>query len=249
MPTYDDRGIMSLAGAAGLGAAAMYFLDPARGTRRRRMVADKVAHTRHVVDDGIRTTRQDLRNRAIGMSAKARRRLTVDDASDEVVAERVRADLGRVVSHPGAIDVSVQEGRAILSGDVLTDEAEKLLRHTRTVRGVQEIVDWLERHDTADDVPSLQGPGRPSEPRFELLQQNWSPTARLLTGVTGGALALGGLKRGGLVGWPVGLAGAALFARAMANEPLRRLTGLGADRDAARAPGTNEARPEEVFDY
>lgn len=246
-----DRDFLSLAGAVGLGAAAMYFLDPARGTRRRHVLADKMVHTRRLVGEGIRTTRLDLRNRAFGVTARVRRRFARDEMGDEVVAERVRAELGRAVSHPSGIDVSVTEGRASLVGVVLSDEAERLLRHVRSVRGVHEIDDRLERHETPDDVPGLRGSRRRLGSRFPLLEEHWNPTVRLLTGVTGTALLFGGLTRGGRAGWPVGLTGLALLARAVVNEPLLSVTGLRGGPYAVRVRTAIDidAPADVVFDY
>jgi hypothetical protein len=245
MLSNGDRDILSLAGAAGLGAAAMYFLDPARGTRRRHMLADEVVRTRRVLGEGVRSAGLGLRNRAVGMTAKARRRFAAEEVGDDVIAERVRAKLGRVVSHPSAIDVSVTDGRASLMGLVLADEAERLLDHVRSVRGVHEIEDRLERHETPDDVPGLRGSGRLPWTRLELFQQPWRPTARLLAGVTGGALVLGGLARGGRAGWPVGLTGVALLARSVVNGPLRNVTGLGTGTNAVAGQSADRhAAPE-----
>jgi hypothetical protein len=227
----NDRQLISLAGGVGLGAAAMYLLDPVRGTRRRHELADKVVHTGHVVRDGFRTMRRDVRHRTIGVIARARRPFAEDEADDGVIAERVRAEIGRVASHPRAIDVSVTDGCATLSGPILADEADGLLRRVDSVRGVQDVDDRLERHEIPGNVPGLQGPARAMGARFPVLQEDWSPTARLLTGVAGGALAVGGLARGrrGPAGKILTLAGLLLLARGATNKPLGRI--------ARRAPG------------
>src|SRR5215218_4105227 len=127
--------------ALGLGAAAMYFLDPDRGRRRRHLVRDKLVHAAKQSGDAVGTTSQDLANRAGGLAAVARRRLNDEQPDDGVLADRVRAALGRAVSHPGAIGVVAQEGRIVLSGPVLADEADKLVANIRRVRGVAEVVD------------------------------------------------------------------------------------------------------------
>lgn len=61
--------------------------------------------------------------------------------------------------------------------------------------------------------------------RFQkLLQENWSPGARMVSGASGGALLLGGLRQGGLIGLLTALAGGALILRSATNQPLRQLT-------------------------
>jgi osmotically-inducible protein OsmY len=47
--------------------------------------------------------------------------------------------LGVLVRHPLAIRVDVQAGRVMLSGPVLSDEVEQLVRNVRAIRGVQEV--------------------------------------------------------------------------------------------------------------
>ncbi|MFL5606184.1 MAG: BON domain-containing protein [Gemmatimonadaceae bacterium] len=191
---------------------------------------DKITHAARETADGIGTTRRDLANRSAGLAAVARRTVQSDDADDDVVAARVRAELGRVVSHPGAIEVSAEQGRVTLHGQVLASEAENLVATVGGVRGVHEVVDHLERHDIAGDTPALQGDGHPANSRFELLQENWSPAARLLAGVAGGALTTAYLRADGRLTPPkavLGLLGTALVIRSVTNMPFERLIGVG----------------------
>lgn len=224
--------LLSLLAAVGIGATAMYFWDPARGKRRRHLAADRIVHAGRVATDAAGTTKRDLANRVEGAAALARRPFTDDAADDLVIAERVRAELGRAVSHPGAIDVNVSGSRVTLSGPVLRDEAERLLSAVRHVRGVEEVDDRLERHDEPGTHPALQGsPQRPAR-TFEFLQENWSPAARLLATAGGAALVAASVRgeRRSPVSALLGIAGAALALRGAANMPFDRLLGIGAGR-------------------
>lgn len=58
--------------AFGIGAAAMYFLDPVSGRRRRALVRDQIVHLQHEIVDATQATAKDLRNRAQGMVAETR---------------------------------------------------------------------------------------------------------------------------------------------------------------------------------
>lgn len=58
---------------------------------------------------------------------------------------------------------------------------------------------------------------------FEFMQQNWTPAARVVAGVTGGALALYGVSRRGIPGAAAGTAGAGLLARSISNMQLAQL--------------------------
>lgn len=233
--TRTQGDLVSILVAAGVGASAMYLLDPSRGRRRRRLLADKLVHAAHVVTDQAGTTSRDLANHARGLAASARRPFTGDDADDAVIQERVRAELGRTVSHPAAIEVSVNDGTATLSGAVLTDEAAELLDGISKVRGVRDIEDNLDRHARPGSVPGLQGQSRKPAKKFELQQENWTPTARLLTGIAGGLLvsqALRAKDRSRLENAALGLSGLGLITRAATNLPFDRLVGVGAGRRA-----------------
>lgn len=151
----------ALLGAIGIGAALMYFLDPDRGSRRRKLALDQLVHTRHVAGDTLGATKRDLGNRARGVAATTRSRFADDHADGRVIEERVRAELGRIVSHPHAIEVTAEGGHVTLSGPILAHEAEELERQVRKVRGVTEVENHLDVHERAEGVPSLQGGGGP----------------------------------------------------------------------------------------
>jgi uncharacterized membrane protein/osmotically-inducible protein OsmY len=243
---HDGLGVL---GGIGIGAALMYFLDHDRGARRRSVVADKLVHTRHIAADAFGTTARDVANRARGAAAVVRARVRPDDADDRVVEERVRAELGRVVSHPSAIVATASQGLVTLSGPVLASEVEHLVTRVRRVRGVSDVENRLQAHESAEGVPGLQGGVERDGGEFELRQSNWTPAARLLTTVAGGALALYGARQRGAAGAALGLAGVALFSRGASNSELARLAGLRG-RDAVniqKAIAVN-APIEDVFD-
>lgn len=60
-------------GAAALGAAAMYLLDPEHGRRRRALARDKVNSARIKTRKAAERTARDLNNRARGLVAKTRK--------------------------------------------------------------------------------------------------------------------------------------------------------------------------------
>ncbi len=86
-----------------------------------------------------------------------RGRIREDVVDDRTLLERVRAELGRATRHVRALDVDVQDGAVKLSGPVLALEREAILAAAAGVRGVCEVLDALEVHETADGVPPLQG--------------------------------------------------------------------------------------------
>ena len=229
--TGGGKSLVALLGAAGVGAALAYYLDPDRGARRRNMMRDKLVHTRAQAGDAIATTARDLKNRARGLVAETRSRFASHEADDPVLVARIRTALGRVASHPRAIEVTAEDGRVTLSGVALRSEAEKILDAARGVPGVSDVYDQLELHETAEGIPALQG-GVHREPRPELAQEHWAPGTRLVMGAAGSAVALWGLRRKGWPGMAARFAGAAVARRAITNMPVRRLTGVGAGRRA-----------------
>jgi hypothetical protein len=155
MPDEPARVGRLVAGAL-IGAAVMYLLDPDRGPRRRSLVRDKFIRAGHSVSDRLGKLGRDIRNRAAGRVAETRGRFRSELVDDTILVDRVRSAIGHVVSHPGSIEVSATDGGITLSGPVLAHEVDKLLATARGVRGVREVHDNLEIHETAEGVPGLQ---------------------------------------------------------------------------------------------
>ncbi len=233
-----------------LGGGLMFMLDPGRGKRRRALLRDKTVHAAHLLRCSFERTRRDLGHRAGGTMAEFRSAFVSGDCEDDVLVQRVRARLGRICSHPNSVDVQAEDGCVILNGPILTSELNDVLDEVRSVRGVREVEDHLERHATAGDIPGLQGgSGRRSAPRFDLFQSRWAPATRFLAGVSGTFLLVDGLRRRGLAGVPEGFIGMGMITRAASNLELRRLFGFGATRSAIRMQKTINihAPVEEVF--
>ncbi|HXG92565.1 MAG TPA: SRPBCC family protein [Blastocatellia bacterium] len=241
---------LALIASAGIGAGLMYIFDPDRGRRRRALARDKVIHVVNKTGDALGKTSRDLSNRVTGLVAEAESLFKRDKVSDETLVKRVRSRLGRVVSHPGSIEVMASDGLVTLSGPILASEVDDLLKCVLAVRGVKGMVDNLDVHVDPDGVPGLQG-GRPRPGmRWDVLQTNWSPTTRLLAGIAGGALIAYGVKRRGIIGGLSEPLGIAILSRALTNLEMKRLVGIGAGPDAVHIEKTiNIAAPVDmVFD-
>lgn len=211
----------------GLGALLTYFLDRQRGRRRRMRLHDRLVHSATVASRFPRVAARDIAGRSAGLWAKATRRLRLRPRSDQQVAERIRAELGRVVSHPHAVRVEAQGDRVHLSGPILAREVEPLLQAVQRAAGVVHIENALDIHDEAGSVSSLQGGVPRPGARFELLQANWSPTARLFTGALGIGMVGTGLRAQGPMHLAIPIAGAALLLRASTNRDFKSLVGIG----------------------
>ena len=116
--------------------------------RRRRAAMDAAGLTRG--------RGRGLRQRLRGIVYQTRERLSGEDVPDDILVERIRAQLERPVSHPDAIDVRAQDGCVILAGPILADELDELVRQVASIGGVRSIRSELDLHDEPGNVPALQ---------------------------------------------------------------------------------------------
>jgi BON domain-containing protein len=207
----------------GLGTGLMFLLDPARGKRRRALVRDKWNLALRKTGECMEITARDVSNRTRGLVADIQGRLNSEPVEDSVLVDRVRSRLGRVVSHPGVIEVTAQDGKVTLSGPVLASEAAQAASCVSWVRGVNDVVNNLEVHEATENHPALQGGRERQGSRFELFQENWSPTARLLAGAAGASLAVYGGTRRNALGAGLGAAGLLLMTRGITNANVSHL--------------------------
>lgn len=223
--------LTTFASGLGIGVAIAYLFDRDRGARHRALARDRVAHLYSATPGFTLKAGRDLGNRAQGFAAQTRSRIAGFNSNnvtpDYVLVERVRAKLGRYVSHPGAIHVTVRDGAVTLTGSVLRHEVDAMLDAIGHVRDVKSVENGLTVHADGAGIPELQGGvPRPGD-RIEWRQRTWSPGARLTAVVGGGALGYTGARLRGLPGMLAGLGGTALIARGVSNVPLKHLLGFG----------------------
>ncbi|MGN4155054.1 BON domain-containing protein [Burkholderia gladioli] len=144
--------------AAAVGAAAMYFLDPAAGQRRRVSLLrggslfDGAARDlgaanpagRHVEmperDDGMARQRERIAERELGLAA------------------RVREAVGRLAGEAGEVEVLVDGGRVRLAGRVPGERRRALVEAVTAIAGEGQVVDQLDDAAPPREVPEA-GPG------------------------------------------------------------------------------------------
>ena len=183
--------VMSL----GLGASAMYLLDPDQGKRRRALVRDQLARLGNTTTNAAGKTARDLGNRARGVTHELTSRLRPDRADDGVLHDRVRARLGHVVAQPSAVEVVCEDACCTLTGSVLPAERDPLLAAVSRVRGVAEVVDQLDVRDDAESGNEWPAAGSPDADAIGLAPRGlFSQPA--LGGLVGTALLVAG---GGLL--------------------------------------------------
>lgn len=157
MHTRQSTNAFTLLAGIGIGALLMYFFDPDRGTRRRHTASDQTARSLRKVARRLRDRAESTRNHVRGAAAELRARRRNEMVDDDRLVARVRAELGHHVRHTSAIEVSASGGRVKLSGPVLAREVDDVLTATAAVRGVRGVENQLDVHESAGDVPALQG--------------------------------------------------------------------------------------------
>lgn len=219
----------------GLGVGLMYFLDPQYGNRRRTLVRDRVNKVVNDLDVTLDQAMDDSRNRARGVLYEMIARLSDEGAPDWILEERVRSNLGRLARRAGGVDVQAEGGRIHLSGPVLREDADDIVKTAQRSRGVYGVENELQVFDSPRDIPALQAapsPRRRAMPEWQ--QRNWSPAMRLLTSAGGSLLTLYGLTRRGVTKPLLSTAGMVIAARGLTNRDPRSLLGLGQSENAIR---------------
>ncbi len=134
---------LSWMGGIALGALAMYIADPVQGRRRRALIQDKLTHVTHSTSRLMDQTLHDAHNRWSGLQASAMRMLSPRQAKpidDHVLEARVRSRLGRAMSHMHDVEVHAHQGAVTLSGNLDSEEQEKVLRLVAAIPGVESVI-------------------------------------------------------------------------------------------------------------
>jgi hypothetical protein len=162
-----------LAAGIAAGAMAMYFFDVVSGRRRRALLRDKIVGAGHDAAYFAQAKGKRAVDHMRGVFATRHldRVTRTEPLSDQQLQYRIRARLGRVVSHPKSVHVDVNQGRVSLTGHILSKELDKLLNEVRHNVGVVAVDNQLVCHDSAAHISELQGRDDPRgrEQRRELL--------------------------------------------------------------------------------
>jgi uncharacterized membrane protein len=236
MNTTVTRLLIGIALTAGI----TYLLDPTSGRRRRATVREQVEKAAHKLNDGTRSTRADLADRAQrlagqcksqakslagqaksmagSVAGQAKSFVKPDPMRDDIVAARARAALRSSLSDSSAIGVAADRSRLILHGHVSPQEHETLRERLRDVAGSREVMDHLIERD------STNGDAAPrSLRRFDLSRDQWDAAPRFLIGGLGAALVAFGIKQRSALSLLGAAAAIPMIARSAMNKPLKRV--------------------------
>jgi len=208
--------------AAGMGAALMYFLDPQLGRRRRAAARDGLGGAAHRASDWLDKAVRDAQHRVQGTAAEFESLFDSSTPSAETLAERVRAKLGHVASHPHLIEVRAQDGRVTLAGHAPMQEMRDIIAAISGVRGVQSVGNQLDAEMPPEARLGGRHRGRAAW-QAELIDHAWAPSTRLFGGLIGGLLMLNCMAKRTPGAMLSGTLGFGMFLKA-AQSPARRLT-------------------------
>jgi hyperosmotically inducible protein len=135
--------VLRLATAFAAGAAIMYYFDPEGGRRRRALARDKGVGAGQDVGEFARTRAKRAADRVEGAVARTRARVRHEPVDDERLRERIRSQLGRLVEHPGAVNVQVTDGHVVLGGNASRDEIDALGDVVAATPGVEGVANRL----------------------------------------------------------------------------------------------------------
>jgi hypothetical protein len=147
--------ILLLIAGAGIGAAAMALLEPGKGARRRSWMSDKMARGAHRSNRVIDKKARQLQNEAFGAIAERKARIFEGDIPDDVLEERVKAQIGHVLSQT-RVKVQAQDGHITVEGPVLRGERQKLADRLDVTRGVKSYDLLVMEHDESEDFSNAQ---------------------------------------------------------------------------------------------
>src|SRR4029453_13666939 len=110
------------------------------------------------------------------------------------------------------------DGVVILSGAVLKDELDELLRTVGSIPGVERVENTLILRDEPAEISELQGRARRRRAgRWSVgfIQEDWDPRTRAVATLTGAAMVATGVTRRGVPSIPLSLLGGAPLVRAI----------------------------------
>ena len=153
---YAETGSNVIAAAIGLGVGAglMYLLDPNAGRRRRAVAKDKAVNWSRSAAAEVNRRAKDIGNRAAGAMTEAREAYERggEEVPDRKLVDRVRAELGHVVSNSHDIQVSARNGHVTLVGHARSGEIDAAVSSAAGVRGVKSVDNRLEPQQHKETV-------------------------------------------------------------------------------------------------
>ncbi|MDB6163770.1 MAG: putative lipoprotein [Xanthomonadaceae bacterium] len=146
--------VMRIATVFAAGAAAMYYLDPQTGRRRRALVREKTVAAGSQAKDLARAKSRQALDHARGAAARTRARNANAFVDDDMLRDQVRSRLGHLVDQP--VDVAVVDGRVVLSANLSNAAFDELIGAVSTMPGVLHVESRMMTTASSNDTTANQ---------------------------------------------------------------------------------------------
>lgn len=145
-----------------VGAVLMFFFDPEQGRRRRALLRDQITRATESAEDranelgkraketyqetrsNVESAANTLQNRAQDAQYQVRAGMdylqeTIEEVTDVDLVQRVRSELSNHVWQPHLLDVSAENGKITLRGQLPQDQINRLMTAIAAIPGVREV--------------------------------------------------------------------------------------------------------------
>jgi osmotically-inducible protein OsmY len=134
-------------------AALMYLMDPEKGNERRATLRDQFSKFMNRATTQTETLIGQISDRAQGVAAETKRKLSTEEVSDEVMVARVRSAMGHVLTNAHEVEVMANQGLITLTGSVPSAETETLIATVKALPGVHGVENRLEAYEGTTNMP------------------------------------------------------------------------------------------------
>ena len=134
-------------------AALMYLMDPDKGNERRATLRDQFTKFMNQATTRTESLIEQISDRAQGVAAETKRKLSTEEISDEVMVARVRSAMGHVLTNAHEVEVMANQGLITLTGSVPGAETETLISTIKALPGVHGVENRLEAYEGTTDMP------------------------------------------------------------------------------------------------
>jgi osmotically-inducible protein OsmY len=149
--------VLTFISGAAAGAAAVWFLDPDSGARRRSVAQDKAGkYARKGAAEAGRKARfagERAKGAAVGAAPVSQREDAGERLNDAGLKAKVESEIFRDADAPkDKVSVHVEDGVVVLRGEVEPDQHTRLVEKASAVEGVREVRDLL--HGPNEPAPT-----------------------------------------------------------------------------------------------
>jgi gas vesicle protein len=156
------QAVFTIVVGAFVGAVLMFFFDPEQGRRRRALLRDQIMRATQQAEDqaaelgqraknSYQETRSNVENATNTLQKRAQDaqyqvragmdylQETIEEVTDVDLVQRVRSELSNHVWQPHLLDVTAENGKITLRGQLPQDQINRLMSAIAAIPGVREV--------------------------------------------------------------------------------------------------------------